>query len=65
MTGRHDCEIIGCMQITEDPEQEVSILFDRDKKKWCIRVWRSDIHGRAVFVYGIKCCPFCCKELEV
>ncbi len=61
----HKCKVIGYMRATEDPEQEVSILFDTFKNQWWLRIWRPDIHGRAVFVGRIKCCPFCCEELKI
>jgi len=64
-TMQHECKIIGYTQITNDPEQEVSILYDTKKKMWCIRVWRPDIHGRAVFVSGIEYCPFCGDKLKI
>ena len=31
-TIQHECKIIGYTQITNDPEQEVSILYDTKKK---------------------------------
>lgn len=60
----HDCNIIGQCLIDES-KQEVSILYNSESKKWCLRVWRPDIHGDAVFIEGINHCPFCGEKLEI